>query len=88
MIRKAKKMLEAELAKDIKTDPKAYYNYTKSKMGVSKSVGPLEDENDDMASDDEKMAEILNECLSTVFTEELVTDITNPSRVDTREQMS
>lgn len=41
MIRKTKKRLEAKLANNVKTDPKAYYRYANSKMGVKESVGEL-----------------------------------------------
>lgn len=56
-------------------------------MGVKKSVEPLEDEND-VVSDDKKMAKTLNEYCSTGFTQELMTDITDLKQIDTGKQMS
>ena len=68
-VRKAKKKFERNLAKDARKNPKAFYTYLKSKTSNRQSVGPLK-ENDEIVTDDEKQAEILNQFFTSVFTKE------------------
>ena len=68
-VRKAKKKFERNLVKDARKNPKAFYMYLKSKTSNRQSVGPLK-EDDEVITDDEKQAEILNLFFTSVFTKE------------------
>ena len=68
--RKAKKQFERKLAKDIKSNPKSFYAYVRSKTKVKEVVGPLRDTSNQLVSDNEVMCEILNEYFGSVFTSE------------------
>ena len=48
--KKAKKQFERKLAKDIKTNPKSFYAYVRSKSKVKDNVGPLKDRNGELVS--------------------------------------
>ena len=67
---KAKKQFERKLAKDIKSNPKSFYAYVRSKTKVKEVVGPLRDTSNQLVSDNEVMCEILNEYFGSVFTSE------------------
>lgn len=54
---------------------------TKSKMSVKESVRPLKDENNEIVSDDKKMATIFSEYFSTVFTKESLLNVTDPRQI-------
>jgi hypothetical protein len=58
--RKAKWQFERKLAMDIKSNPKSFYAYVRSKTKVKDVVGPLKDGNNQLVSDNEVMCEILN----------------------------
>ena len=68
--RKAKRQFERKLAKDIKSNPKSFYAYVRSKTKVKEVVGPLRDTSNQLVSDNEVMCEILNEYFGSVFTSE------------------
>ena len=68
--RSAKVFYEKELAANIKTDAKSFWNYVKSQSKTSVSIGDLEDSNGLLTSSDTQKAEILNAFISSVFTEE------------------
>eukprot|EP00794_Sanderia_malayensis_P001259 gene1259-1388_t len=77
-VRKAKRKLENKLARNIKCDPKAFYNYARGKTTAKDRFGPLSDENGNSVSDDNKTAAMLNEYFSSVFTQELLDNIPDP----------
>ena len=60
--RKAKKEFERNLVKNIKSNPRSFYAYVRSKTKVKEVVGPIKDINDQFVSDNGVMCEILNEC--------------------------
>lgn len=66
---------EVLLANKIKTDPKSFYSYVRSKQRTKQSVGPLKDENGTLCNDDESMATLLNRYFATVFTKENMTEM-------------
>ena len=68
--KKAKKQFERKLAKDIKTNPKSFYAYVRSKSKVKDSVGPLKDSNGNLVSEKEEMCNLLNDYFGSVFTAE------------------
>ena len=78
-IRNAKRKHENKIACNIKTDPKLYYRYARSKMQVKEGIGPLRDENNVETTDIEEMSTILNNYFATVFTEEDVTNVPTPT---------
>ena len=48
---RAKRLYENKIANNIKTDPKLYYRYARSKMDVKDGIGPLTDEDGNVISD-------------------------------------
>ena len=56
------------LASNVKTDPKSFYAYVRSKSKTKTSVGSLKNEDDVLISDDLQMSEILNSYFGSVFT--------------------
>ena len=68
--RNAKAFYEKELAVNIKTDTKSFWNYVRSQSKTSTSIGELENESGLLTSSDTQKAEILNAFFSSVFIEE------------------
>ena len=80
-VRKAQRRFERKLAKNIKSNPKAFYKYARNKMSVKEKVGPLEDENGMVVMDDTRTAEILNQYFTSVFTQEVMENLPVPTQV-------
>ena len=59
-VRKAKLKCEKKPAKQIKEDPKSFIAYVRSKSKTKDKVGPLNDNNVNVATDNGEMCEILN----------------------------
>ena len=78
--RKAKKEFEMKLAKNIKLDPKSYFNYVNSKRKVKESVGPLLSDGEEI-SDDEEMAKVLNNYFRSVYTKEDDSNVPNATEI-------
>ena len=76
-IRKAKRKFEKNLAKQARKKPKDFYRYLKSKSSNRSTVGPL-DNGDSVTSDDEEMANLLNDFFGSVFTREDTSSIPSP----------
>ena len=68
-VRQAKKKLERKLAKDAKKNSKKFYSYLKKKTSNRVTVGPLK-EGEELVTDHQQMANILNNFFCSVFTEE------------------
>ena len=68
-IKKAKKKYEKDLAKNAKTNPKAFYGYLSSKKNNRVKIGPLK-VNDVVIDDEKEMADTFNDFFSSVFTNE------------------
>jgi ribonucleases P/MRP protein subunit RPP40 len=66
--KKAKKNFEKKLSMNIKTDPKSFYAYTRSKSTVKQTVGPLKDSGGNLIVDNADMCSLLNGYFSSVFT--------------------
>ena len=64
----AKRNFEIKLAKNIKTNPKAFYSYVRSKSRTKDKVCPLKNEIGEIISDDEGICEVLNQFFSSVYT--------------------
>ena len=66
-IQKAKLRFEKEVAKNAKQNPKAFYAYIGGKRSNRTGVGPLEDSQGNIVSDDAVQAQMLNDYYGTVF---------------------
>ena len=66
--------LKKKLAGNVKTDPKSFYAYVRSKSKTKTSVGPLKNGDGVLVSDDLEMSEILNSYFGSVFTKENLSD--------------
>ncbi|KFV20372.1 hypothetical protein N340_07678, partial [Tauraco erythrolophus] len=67
-VRKAKALIELNLARDIKGNKKSFYRFVGDKRRTSKNVGPLWKEMGDLDTWDMEKAEVLNFFFSSVFT--------------------
>ena len=82
-VRKAKKNYERKLSQEAKSNPKAFYAYLKSKTSNRETVGPLASgtgPNAESVSDDGKMATMLNQFFSSVFTDEDLQSLPQPTQ--------
>ena len=68
-VKQAKKKLERKLAKEAKKNSKQFYSYLKKKTSNRVTVGPLK-EGEELVTDHQQMANILNSFFCSVFTEE------------------
>ena len=72
-IRNAKKKVEVRISKQNGNEGKNSFNkYVKSRLGKKTGIGPLLDEHNTVTSDGKKMADILNEHFSSVFSKDNV----------------
>ncbi|KFV02308.1 hypothetical protein N340_11981, partial [Tauraco erythrolophus] len=67
-IRKAKALIELNLARDIKGNKKGFYRYVSDKKRSRENVGPLQKETGDLATQDMEKAEVLDDFFVSVFT--------------------
>ena len=68
--KKSKIEFEKKLAKDIKSNPKSFYAYVRSKTKVKDIVGPLKDDKGLLVSDNSSICNLLNNYFGSVFNEE------------------
>ena len=61
-------------ASNVKTDPKSFYAYVRSKSKTKTSVGPLKNRDGVLISDGLEMSAILNSYFGSVFTKENLSD--------------
>ena len=73
-IKQLRIVLEKKLVSNIKTDPKSFYAYVRSKSKTKTSVSPLKNRGGVLISDDLQMSEILNSYFGSVFTKENLSD--------------
>ena len=66
--RKAKALIELNLARDVKGNKKSFYRYISDKRKASENMGPLWKETGDLLTQDMEKAEVLNDFLTSVFT--------------------
>ncbi|GAB0208807.1 mitochondrial enolase superfamily member 1 [Grus japonensis] len=67
-VRKAKALIELNLARDVKGNKKSFYRYVSDKRRTRENVGPLRNEMDDLVTQDVEKAEVLNDFFASVFT--------------------
>ncbi|GAB0209092.1 mitochondrial enolase superfamily member 1 [Grus japonensis] len=66
--RKAKALIELNLARDVKDNKKSFYRYVSDKRKMRETVGPLRNERGDLVTQDMEKAEVLNDFFASVFT--------------------
>ncbi|GAB0204934.1 mitochondrial enolase superfamily member 1 [Grus japonensis] len=66
--RKAKALIEINLARDVKDKKKSFYRYVSDKRRTRENVGPLRNETGDLVTQDMEKAEVLNDFFASVFT--------------------
>ena len=69
-IRSMKINKETKIAKNIKQNPKAFYQYVASKTTKREGIAELEDNNGELTNIDKEKCEILNNFFASVFTKE------------------
>ena len=69
-ILKSKLNYEKEIAKNAKVNPKAFYSYIGGKRSNRTGVGPLQDANGNIITDDRLQAQMLNDFYASVFEQE------------------
>ncbi|GAB0182313.1 mitochondrial enolase superfamily member 1 [Grus japonensis] len=67
-VRKAKALIEFNLARDVKGKKKSFYRYVSDKRKTRENVGPLLKETGDLVIQDMEKAEVLNNFFALVFT--------------------
>ncbi|GAB0183606.1 mitochondrial enolase superfamily member 1 [Grus japonensis] len=67
-IRKAKVLIELNLARDIKGNKKSLYRYVSDKRKMGENVGPLWKETRDLVTWDMEKAEVLKDRFTSIFT--------------------
>ena len=72
-VRKAKALIELNLARDIKGNKKSsyrqsFYRYIGDKRKTRENVGPLQKEKGDLVTQNMEKAEVLNDLFASVFT--------------------
>ena len=79
--RRAKKEFEKKIAKEAKSNPKAFYKYANSKLKVRAGIADL-DTPEGKATTDRQKAEALNSFFTSVFTRENTDDVPQPQGKD------
>ena len=69
-LRNAKREFELNLAKEAKTNPKAFYKYCNARNGNKKHIIRLKDHNDKILTSNKDNANLLNDYFCSVFTNE------------------
>ena len=76
----AKRDFEKKLAENIKTDPKSFYAYVRSKQKVKDAVGPLKNDDGETLQSGQETADALNRFFASVFTNE-DTEVPDPTKM-------
>ena len=74
-IKLMKKSKECDIARNIKSNPKAFYQYVSSKMVKKEGVYELLNEKGVLTNNDKEKCDIINKFFSSVFTNENTSDI-------------
>ena len=87
MIRNAKRNMEKKLATERYYNSKPFYNYIKKKSTTRSTIGPLINNQGDTVSEEEEIAEELNEYFASVFTREDLTSVPDPAPMRSRTKL-
>ena len=74
-VRQAKKAYETSITKEVKSNPKVFYKYAKSKLKTRSGIADLEKENGEKTRSTAEKAEVLNNFFASVFTSEALNQI-------------
>ncbi len=85
MIWSAKRKFEKRLADGYNENSRPFYSYIKKKTKSRPSIGPFKDKNEKVVTEDQEMAEVLNEFFSSVFTKENTTNVPEAENMETEE---
>jgi len=85
-ISKKKREFESTLADRIKSNPKHFYAYVRSKTKTKDRIGPLMNNTGTLTNDDKAMSEVLNEYFASVFTVEDLNNVPMAEMRDNRQQ--
>jgi len=66
-VRKAKVLIELNLARDVKGNKKSFYSYVSDERKAGKNMGPLWKEMGDLVTQDMEKAEVFNDFFASVF---------------------
>ena len=83
-IRKAKMKFESSIAKNAKSNPKAFYAYIGNKRSNRTGVGPLQNASGDIIEDETAQAKMLNDYYGTVFETESLPVPTTEANTSTK----
>jgi len=78
--RKAKALIELNLARDVKGNKKSFYRYISDKRKVRDNMGPLQKERGDLVTQNMEKVQVLNKFFPSVFTSAQVTEGTGRER--------
>ncbi|GAB0176697.1 mitochondrial enolase superfamily member 1 [Grus japonensis] len=67
-VRKAKALIELNLARDVKGNKKSFYRYVRDNRKTRENIDPLWKKKRDVVTQDMEMAEVLNDFFASVFT--------------------
>ena len=85
-IKQSKRDYEKRIADTCKEDPKSFFAYVRSKKKTKDTIGPLLGTENKLEVDSCKMAEILNNQFTSVFTKENLRDIPTPHKIFNRSE--
>ena len=74
-IKNMKKLKENKIAKNIKTNPKAFYQYIASKTIKKESISDLVKDDGNLTSNDEEKCNVINNFFASVFTHEDMSNV-------------
>jgi hypothetical protein len=78
MTRNLQLVFENKLAREVKTNPKAFWKYANSRLKSRTRIDDLNREDGTQATTNKEKAEEFNKFLSSVFTDEDLEDIPSP----------
>ncbi len=67
LIKQAKRRYEEDIAANSKNNAKKFFRYVNSKRQIRSGIGPLKDSAGNLVTDDQTMANMLNDYFSSVF---------------------
>ena len=76
--RRLRRDFETKLATELKTNPKAFWRYTNTRLKTKAGIDALENEAGEVSSHPKEKAEILNRYFSSVFVDEDLDSLPKP----------